>query len=147
MGYFFPRILTISGCYLQLPCCWDYQKEVRCQTQLPNCHCFLMVLLKVVSATFLLVCFVSLKESTCETRKNAFHFTSKALFVLEIIKFLLFTYSNVMLSSNAQTWKTKDILLNNLGSKHNLIMKFTKENFSSKNFMKNVTWKLILGPF
>ena len=43
--------------------------------------------LKVVSATFLLACFVCLKESTCETRKNVFYFTSKALFVLEIIKF------------------------------------------------------------
>ena len=39
--------------------------------------------LKVVSATFLLVCFVSLKESTCETRKNVFYFSLKALFVLE----------------------------------------------------------------
>ena len=39
--------------------------------------------LKVVSATFVLVCFVSLKESTCETRKNVFCFSSKALFVLE----------------------------------------------------------------
>ena len=45
------------------------------------------VTLKVAPATFLLVCFVCLKESTCETRKNAFYFTSKALFVLEIIKF------------------------------------------------------------
>ena len=53
--------------------------------------------LKVVSATFLLVCFLYLKESTCETRKNAFCFTSKALFVLEIIKFYLFRYSNVMM--------------------------------------------------
>ena len=43
--------------------------------------------LKVVSATFLLVCFVCLKKSTCETRKNVFYFTSKALFILEIIKF------------------------------------------------------------
>ena len=43
--------------------------------------------LKVVSATFLLVCFLRLKGSTCETRKNVFYFTSKALFVLEIIKF------------------------------------------------------------
>ena len=42
--------------------------------------------LKVVSTTFLLVCFVCLKESTCETKKNAFYFTSKALLVLEIIK-------------------------------------------------------------
>ena len=43
--------------------------------------------LKVVFATFLLVCFVCLKGSTFETRKNVFYFTSKALFVLEIIKF------------------------------------------------------------
>ena len=34
-----------------------------------------------------LVCFVSLKQGTCETRKNVLYFTSKALFVLEIIKF------------------------------------------------------------
>ena len=43
--------------------------------------------LKVVSATYLQVCFLCLKKSTCETRKNVFYFTSKALFVLEIIKF------------------------------------------------------------
>ena len=44
-------------------------------------------LLKVLSATFLLVCFLCLQESTCETRKNVFYFTSKALFVLEISNF------------------------------------------------------------
>ena len=54
----------------------------------------------VVSAAFLLVCFESLKESTCETRKNVFYFTLKALFVLEIIKFssrpfLIFKESSV----------------------------------------------------
>ena len=43
--------------------------------------------LKFVSAIFFLVCFVCLKESTCDTRKNAFYFTSKALLVLEIINF------------------------------------------------------------
>ena len=42
--------------------------------------------LKVVSAAFLLVCFVYVKESTFKT-KNAFYFTSKTLLVLEIIKF------------------------------------------------------------
>ena len=42
---------------------------------------------KVVSATILLLCFLSLKENSCETRKNVFYFTSKALFVLEKIKF------------------------------------------------------------
>ena len=50
-------------------------------------HEQLIQYLKVVSATFLLVCFVCLKERTCETRKNVFYLTSKALFILEIIKF------------------------------------------------------------
>ena len=36
--------------------------------------------LKVVSATFLLVCLVSLKESTFETRKNVFLFHFKSSF-------------------------------------------------------------------
>ena len=43
--------------------------------------------LKVVSATFLLVCFLCLEENTFEIRKENFYFTSKALFVLEIIRF------------------------------------------------------------
>ena len=43
--------------------------------------------LKVVSTTFLLVCFVCLKESTSERRENVFYVTLKALFILEIIDF------------------------------------------------------------
>ena len=44
--------------------------------------------LKFVSATFLLVCFVCLKEKTLETRKAVFLFHFDIiLFVLEIIKF------------------------------------------------------------
>ena len=42
---------------------------------------------KVVSATFLLVSFLSVNESTYQTRKSAFCFTSKALSILEKIKF------------------------------------------------------------
>ena len=38
--------------------------------------------LKFVATTFLLVCFLSLKESFSETRKSNFYFTSKTLFVL-----------------------------------------------------------------
>ena len=57
--------------------------------------------LKVEFAAFLLDRFVYLKESTCETRKNIFYFTSKVLFVLEIIRFSLLKYSNIMTSSNA----------------------------------------------
>ena len=80
--------------------------------------------LKVVSATFLLICFGCIKESTLKTRKNIFYFTSKALFVLEIIKFKLSRYSDVMTSSNAPARNMKHILLNNLRSKHSLVMKF-----------------------
>ena len=43
--------------------------------------------LKVMPDTFLLNCFVSPKESTFETRKNAIYFTLKALSVFEIFKF------------------------------------------------------------
>ena len=59
---------------------------------------WLLLSLKVVSATFLLVCFLSLKESTCQTKKNVSYFTSKAFCSDQI----LFSYSNVMMSSNAQ---------------------------------------------
>ena len=41
---------------------------------------------KVVSTTFLLVWFSILKESFCETRKNVFYVTSKAVFVLQKFK-------------------------------------------------------------
>ena len=64
----------------------NYQKQNIVSSGIPKCqkqdHN-----LKVVFATFLLVCFVCLKERTCETRKNVFYFTSKAYFVLEIINF------------------------------------------------------------
>ena len=39
------------------------------------------------SATFLLVCFAWLKEDDFGARKNVFYFTSKALFILEVIRF------------------------------------------------------------
>ena len=48
---------------------------------------YFKVSLKVVSATFVLVYFLRWNESTCQTRKNVFYFTLKALFVLKKIKF------------------------------------------------------------
>ena len=38
--------------------------------------------LTVVSTTFLLVCFLYIKDSTCENKENVFYLNSKALFVL-----------------------------------------------------------------
>ena len=66
-------------------------------------------LLKVVSATFFLVCFLSLKESFCETRKKKIYFTSKALFVLE--KMLKFTSLDIQILRRHQIpkHKTKNI--------------------------------------
>ena len=43
-----------------------------------------------MSDIFLLFCFVSLQDSTSETRKDVFYFPSEALFALEIFKFLNF---------------------------------------------------------
>ena len=60
---------------------WNMNNEddnVTCRERLPH--------LKVVSNTFLLVCFLSLNGSTCQTRKNVFILPQK-LFVLEKIKF------------------------------------------------------------
>ena len=45
--------------------------------------------------------FLSLKESTCETRKNVFYSNLKAFFVLKKIKFKNFRYSSFVTSSNA----------------------------------------------
>ena len=47
---------------------------------------WLLTTLKSVSATILLVCFLSLHVNTYKTRKNVSYFTSKALFVLEKIR-------------------------------------------------------------
>ena len=58
-----------------------------------------------------------------------------------------------MTQSNAQAWNTKHILLNNLGSKHNLVMKFGQFMeyyeiiFLSKKPTENVAWELVPGPF
>ena len=64
-----------------------------CYTGLVN-----MRLLKVVPATFLLVCFLSLKESTCETRTNVFVSLQK-LFSFsknQILEFLIFKFHGIM---------------------------------------------------
>ena len=52
----------------------------------------------VVFATFLLACFLNLKESTCETKINIFYFTSKAFRSLEnqILEFYIFKIHDVI---------------------------------------------------
>ena len=65
------NLLRIIEFFVQKPCLITTQ--IKC--------------LKVAFTTFLLVCFLNLKKSTCETKKNDFYFTSKALFIVKKIKF------------------------------------------------------------
>ena len=64
----------------------DYMQRFTRKGKVYIISCNLVVVL-TLSATFVLVCFLSLNESTFQTRKNVFYFTSKALFILEKIKF------------------------------------------------------------
>ena len=87
---------------------WFYKNDVFKNftkfTEKHMCHSLFFdqvaILFKVVSPTFLLVCFLSLDESTCQTRENVIYFTSKALFVSEKIKFQNSIFSNFMTPSN-----------------------------------------------
>ena len=84
-----------------------------------------------------------------KTRKNAFYFTSKALFVLEIIKFQHFRYSNIMTSWNTQAWNTKHILLNNcsLVMKFGQFIQYYKIIFFIKEVYKNCALENSSRPF
>ena len=59
-------------------------------------------------------------------QKNALHFISMTVLVLEIFKFKNFRILNLKRSSNAYAWNKESILLNNLGGKHSLVMKFVQ---------------------
>ena len=57
------------------------------------------VMLKVVSATFLLVCFLSLNESTCQTGKDVFLFHFKSSFRSQenqILEFYILKFHDVI---------------------------------------------------
>ena len=113
--------------------------------------------LKVVSTTFLLVCFLFLKESTCETLKSAFYFTSKLFSFLRKSNFRIL---DIQIPWRHQipkhktrntcywiTWKVNTVsqwLNLNLAS---LWCHITKEKILSKNSKKTATWKLVPGPF
>ena len=81
-------------------------------------------------------------------QKNALHFISITVLVLEIFKFKNFRILNLKRSSNAYAWNKESILLNNLGGKHSLVMKFVqfvwyykKKKLSSKYSTKMLDFK------
>ena len=82
--------------------------------------------------------FLSLNKSTCQTRENVFYFTWKALFFLEKSNFEILHFRILLLHQMPKHKIKKYILLNNLGSKHSLLMKFGKfvSYYKRKNFIK-----------
>ena len=106
-----------------------------------------------MSALFLLVCFLCLKESTCENRKNVFYFTSKAFFILEKKFFILLDFQILWChqmpkhkTRNTFYWITWEV---NTFAKWNLasLCHITKEKKSSKFFCKNCDLKTSSRPF
>ena len=87
LGAFFRDWIYISYCQ------WDDHFDVTYAKQ----ECLLKGCVGYICTSL----FLSLNESTCQTRKNVFYFTSKVLFVLEKIKFWNSAFSNFMTSSNA----------------------------------------------
>ena len=83
--HFRPTKITFSQCAFVFSCIYItlWIKTVKTSYSSISSIC-----LKVVSATLLLVYFLSPKESFCETRKNVSYFTSKTLFTLEKNKVL-----------------------------------------------------------
>ena len=92
--------------------------------------------LKVVSATFTLICFLRLNESNCQTSKNVFYFSSKAPFVLKKSNFRILHFQILWRhqmpkhkTRNTFHWKTWE---------YSLLMKFGQfmSYYKRKNFIK-----------
>ena len=102
------------------------------------------VLLKVVSTRFLLVCFLSLKESTFETFES---------FLFSLQKFFPFSRKSnrFQLSWRHQMLKhkTRNTTCWITWSKHSLLMKchIVNEKITSKNSTNTAITKIVPGPF
>ena len=80
----FNGVKNLAGNYVLTKFNWDLKLEKNLNWIVYDKIC--SEALKVVSTTFLLVCFLNLKESTCETRKCVFYYTLKATVILDKIK-------------------------------------------------------------
>ena len=115
---------------------------------------------KVVSATFLLVCFLSLNESTCQTRKMFFILHQNICSLSRNSKFRIL---DIQISSRHQmskhktrntfywiTWKVNSLIM-----KYGQFISYYKRRYLMticyfilpKNYTKTASWKLVLDPF
>ena len=80
--------------------------------------------LKFVSTVFFLVCFLNLKQSTCESRKNVFFILLQKLFLFSRKSNFKILDIKIWKSHQMSKQNNKYILTYNLGSKYSLLMKF-----------------------
>ena len=107
-------------------------------------------ILKVVSATFLPVCLLSLNDSTCETRKISLqkHFSFPRKKKFRILDFQI-SWRHQMPKTKTRntfywiTWEVITVCKWNLVSLCNIL----KQIISSKLSTKTAAWKLVPGPF
>ena len=104
-GIFFQKLANANDCFFL----WTNKRNYFTVQQ--KCHLFVIgtrskywlfwrytfISLRVVSATFLLVCFTCLKESTFETRKNLFHLESSfRSWDNQILTFQIFKFHDII---------------------------------------------------
>ena len=125
----FSFIYSFKFTYFCIVDIWTLKKEfyenkkpftaIKTITKKKNCHKFLGCVRYIFTS---LAC--KSKGRHLLNKEKCFLFHFKSSFCSWGNQILTFRYSNVMASSNVQAWNTKHILLNNLGSKHSLVMKF-----------------------
>ena len=108
--------------------------------------------LKVVSATFSLVCFLSLKESTWETRKNVFLFHFKSSFRSrenQILEFEIFKFHDVILPEHRTRNKFYGITreVNSLLMEFDQFMSYHKRKRFIRKLYENCSLKTSPRPF
>ena len=106
----------------------------------------------VVSATFLLVCFSSLNESICQTRKmflilhqNICSLSRNPKFRILDIQILWRHQMPRHKTGNTFywiMWKVSSLLM-----KYGQFISYYKRRYLIKNYTKTASWKLVLGPF
>ena len=151
-GHFFNSSLLLSPASLSS---WVVNADssplhiVSSRTRLFN---YLIWFPKVVSATFLLVCFLSLNESTCQTRKMFFILHQNICSLSRNSKFRILDIQILWRHQMPKhkigntfywiMWKVSSLLM-----KYEQFISYHKRRYLIKNYTKTASWKLVLGPF
>ena len=105
-----------------------------------------------MSTIFLLVCFLSLNESTCQIRKNVFYFTLKTLLFsrksnFRILHFQVLWRHEMPKHNTRNTFQWIPREVNSLLMALGRFMSYCKRKHFVKNFYKNCGLKTSSRPF